>query len=189
MNALSPHAVLHRAPELVVEIDSSDNVKVHHDGRGYLFGHDALGLLDVFSGGCTVGEALARMAPRLQGRRAVEDALACVAQMYRAGVLAEDGHVGFSELSFPRGGYDASYVQIRMLQDTARKRAFLDAIREVVRPDDVVLDLGTGSGILAVAAAQAGARQVYAVEPTNVIRIAELVARDNGVADRITDHL
>jgi protein arginine N-methyltransferase 1 len=73
-----------------------------------------------------------------------------------------------------------------MLGDTVRKRAFLDAIDEIVGPDDVVLDLGTGSGILAVAAARAGARHVYAIEPSSFVAMAEQVARDNGVADRIT---
>jgi len=176
---------LHRIPELMLEMDGSGNVTVHHEGRRLVFGPEALCLLDVFTGGRTIGEAIQQLASRLSGRRALEAILTCALQMREAGILSVDGQAGFSEQTFPRGGYDAAYVHIRMLNDAQRKQAFIDAIREVVRPDDVVLDLGTGSGILAVAAAQAGARQVYAVEPSSIIRLAERVAAVNGVANRI----
>lgn len=44
-----------------------------------------------------------------------------------------------------------------------------------------VLDVGTGSGILAIWAAQAGARKVYAVEATYMGRHAKTLAEANGV--------
>ena len=47
----------------------------------------------------------------------------------------------------------------------------------------MVLDVGTGSGILAIWSAQAGARKVYAVEATNVAEHARELVRANGVAD------
>lgn len=47
----------------------------------------------------------------------------------------------------------------------------------------VVLDVGTGSGILAIWSAQAGARKVYAVEATNMAEHARELARANGVTD------
>jgi SAM-dependent methyltransferase len=72
-----------------------------------------------------------------------------------------------------------------MLADRLRMEAYQAAIEASVRPGMRVLDLGTGTGILAMWAARAGA-EVVAVEPHDVIRVAERVARANGLAARIT---
>jgi len=46
----------------------------------------------------------------------------------------------------------------------------------------VVLDVGTGSGVLAIFAAKAGARRVYAVEATDMAKHAREVVKGNGVS-------
>ena len=73
-----------------------------------------------------------------------------------------------------------------MLHDDRRTGDYLAALAEAVRPGDVVLDIGTGSGVLAVAAARAGARRVYAVEASDIAEVAERVFAANGVQDRVT---
>lgn len=78
-------------------------------------------------------------------------------------------------------GFDDVATHANMILDKARVTAFAQAIAEVVRPGDVVADLGTGTGLLAVLAAQAGARRVFAVERGPVAELALEVARDNGV--------
>lgn len=50
------------------------------------------------------------------------------------------------------------------LVDGERTLSFQKAINEVVKKNDTVLDLGTGSGIMALLAARAGAKKVFAVE-------------------------
>lgn len=89
---------------------------------------------------------------------------------------------------FPRtpGLFSSLNVQKNMLQDEVRNRAFKEAIFRNVKKGDVVIDLGTGTGILAIWAAQAGARKVYAIEETDVADVAEAVIKDNGFQDIIT---
>jgi precorrin-6B methylase 2 len=74
----------------------------------------------------------------------------------------------------------------RMLHDARRTRDYLTALAAAVRPGDVVLDIGSGSGVLAVAAARAGARRVYAVEGSDIAEVAERVFAANGVEDMVT---
>lgn len=70
-----------------------------------------------------------------------------------------------------------------MLVDAVRMRAFREAIRRAVAPDDVVVDVGSGSGILALLCAKAGARRVYAIERGPMARLIESAASKNGFAD------
>jgi protein arginine N-methyltransferase 1 len=74
----------------------------------------------------------------------------------------------------------------RMVSDRVRMLAYEAALRAAVRPGAVVVELGTGTGVMACLAARLGARHVYAIEPSDAIRVAREVAAANGVADRIT---
>jgi len=51
-----------------------------------------------------------------------------------------------------------------LLGDRLRMRTFRSAIAELVKPGDVVVDLGTGTGILAQWALESGAARVYAID-------------------------
>ncbi len=74
-----------------------------------------------------------------------------------------------------------------MLNDTARNDAFSRAIAKAARGRRLVLDIGTGSGLLAMMAARAGAARVIACEAIRPLAnvAARIVAR-NDLADRIT---
>lgn len=82
--------------------------------------------------------------------------------------------------------FSAAPVHIRMLDDRVRTQRLIAAIRAEVQPGDIVVEVGTGTGVLAIAAAQAGARHVYAIEAGAMAPVAREMARANGVADRVT---
>lgn len=62
----------------------------------------------------------------------------------------------------------------------------LQALEKLVRPEDVVYDIGTGSGILAIAAALLGAGRVEACDIDPVaVRVAAGNVENNRVSDRV----
>src|SRR5450830_2074305 len=73
-----------------------------------------------------------------------------------------------------------------MFADEARTGPYLAAITAAVRPDDIVVEIGTGTGYFAVACVRAGAKHVYAIEVNPLVALGPAVAEANGCADRIT---
>ena len=72
-----------------------------------------------------------------------------------------------------------------LLDDEPRTLAFREAIRRVVKEGDVVIDLGSGSGILSFFAIEAGARKVYAIERGHMADAIALLVRQFGLGDRV----
>jgi protein arginine N-methyltransferase 1 len=62
---------------------------------------------------------------------------------------------------------------------------YVFALKGAIKPDSVVLDIGSGAGIHALLACKFGARQVYAIEPNEAIHLGRELAEVNGFADRI----
>jgi predicted RNA methylase len=74
---------------------------------------------------------------------------------------------------------------VAMLSDHARAGAYREAIKQVVKPGDVVADLGCGTGVLGIFALRAGAARVLAIEESTIINIAREFYRVNDLAEKV----
>jgi protein arginine N-methyltransferase 1 len=72
-----------------------------------------------------------------------------------------------------------------MIRDRVRMDAYTTALRRAIEPGAIVVDIGTGTGIMACLACVYGAGRVVAIEPDDAIETAREIARANGLADRI----
>ena len=76
-----------------------------------------------------------------------------------------------------------------MVCDEERNRAYAQAIERAAPRSSHALDLGTGSGLLAMLAARAGAERVSACEENPVLAYtAEQIIAENGLSERIRVH-
>ena len=73
-----------------------------------------------------------------------------------------------------------------MLRDKVRMKKYYEAIRPEIFKGKLVLDVGCGSGILSMWAAEAGASKVYAVENSPMAVTARKIIKQNGLDDIIT---
>lgn len=74
-----------------------------------------------------------------------------------------------------------------MIQDSPRTEAYKNAIlsNRSLFEGKTVLDVGTGTGILSIFCAQAGAAKVYAVEASRTAEIARELIEENHFSDII----
>ncbi|WP_192359572.1 50S ribosomal protein L11 methyltransferase [Mesorhizobium mediterraneum] len=179
---------IRRRRELDITLESNGELSIHIGEQSLRVGPLALSALDVFSRPLTLHAGISALTSRCGVQAtALDEAVATVKELLESGVLeADGGEPMVSQRFFPFGYYDSPGVHIKILSDRRRRSAYLAAIKEVVRPGDVVLDLGAGSGILGVAAARAGARRVYSIEPSGMARAAGQVAISNGIDGAIT---
>ena len=126
-----------------VLLDAPDGTVVDLGPRGYA-------TLSLFARPVALGEAI----ERLQREAPATDfapTMNVVNMLIEEGALVRCG-VGAGVSS----GWADPVEHARMLHDDRRTGDYLAAIGQAVRPGDVVLDIGTGSGVLAIAATRAG---------------------------------
>ncbi len=68
-----------------------------------------------------------------------------------------------------------------MLADAVRVDNYHEAISRYINPDDIVIDLGTGTGILSFFAAKQNPKKIYAVDHSEFIEVAEQIASHNDI--------
>jgi len=97
-----------------------------------------------------------------------------------------------SKLPFSEQHYFSSYdhfgIHEEMLKDSSRTLSYRSAMykNKDLFKDKIVLDVGCGTGILSMFAAKAGAKQVYAIDMSNIIEKAKEIVSLNGLDDKIT---
>ena len=187
MPELSSNTRLRWIDDLRIRLDSSGNaVEFSAGNRTVRTDPPGAALPDLFRKPTTMAEAAAELNRRMAGKGGRMEATFGIMRLYRAGLLVDDADGTPPRISNRSEFWDGGRVHVAMLNDRQRTEGFLAAIRETVRPGDVVVDLGTGTGVLAIAAAQAGAARVYAVEATGIGKLAEANFRANGLQDRVT---
>jgi len=88
-------------------------------------------------------------------------------------------HISYDEVN--RAMFANLREHDRMLADRVRVEAYERALRAHMKEGDIVIDLGTGSGILSLLAARSKPARIYALDHSNIIAIARAAARHNGV--------
>jgi len=178
---LNPDTVLQRAPSLTLELGPNANARV--GDRRVPVGPNILPILQAFEQPVAFGIAVKSLSEKITGAQAWIELVSTITSLYKTGVLVGEGAARKPVVG---AGWTAPMIHIAMLNDRLRTETFIRGIEAVVRPGDVVVDIGTGSGVMAVAAARAGARHVYAIEASEMGRTAKEVFAANGFADRIT---
>jgi len=81
---------------------------------------------------------------------------------------------------------DVNDWHMPMVNDLQRNDAYRDALRKLVKPNDVVLEIGCGSGILSMLAARCNPKKVYAIEAsTDFATIANENLKKNGLSEKV----
>ena len=76
----------------------------------------------------------------------------------------------------------------KMIQDRIRTSAYQQALARAIKPEDVVVDLGAGTGLFTLHACRLGAKLVHAIEPNPIIQVAREIVQANGFSQRVTFH-
>jgi protein arginine N-methyltransferase 1 len=72
-----------------------------------------------------------------------------------------------------------------MLTDEKRVGTYVEALKEVINSESIVLDLGAGTGIFSILACEFGAKKVYAVEANHLINLLKDVIKEKGYESKI----
>jgi protein arginine N-methyltransferase 1 len=179
---LSPEALLQLVPGIRTRMDAAGHVLVDApDGTIIDAGPQGFATLSMFERPVRLGEVIERLENPGTGSTAFLPTISVI------NMLIEEGALVLADVdSAGTRGWADPVEHARMLHDDRRTNDYIAALRRAVRPTDIVLDVGTGSGVLAIAAARAGARHVYAVEASDIADVAERVFARNGVQDRVT---
>ena len=176
---------INRAVTIVPNNDGGMAAVNTASGDAFLIASPVFAVLEAFSQPTLVSVVIkALMRPNGYSE---DELMGHIRKMYEHKFLVEESHRGLAaQERHYFGAYQHISNQKEMLMDSARTNAFMAAIAESVGPHDVVIDVGSGTGILALFAAREGARKVFAIERSKIIVIAEEIAKRNGYSNQIS---
>lgn len=118
----------------------------------------------------------------LKERGKLKDALASVKEALRINPDQTEAKINLNN-------YKSMLIpswHISMMNDGIRNKAFSDGIKLAISKDDLVLELGTGSGLLSMMAVSAGAKEVVTCEESEIIaKSAKEIIEKNGFSKKI----
>lgn len=138
---------------------------------------------NVLAGDPSRGEAAIGLAQVFQGQGRLDDAIALLTGVHHR--MPENSDVLFA-LQLLRSTQIPAW-HIPMINDHERNDAYEAALLNNVQEGDVVLEIGTGSALVAMMAARAGAGHVYTCEMHKpLVEVARETVAVNGYSDRVS---
>lgn len=182
MHFIHSGARYHISKDLKISLEDGCRLSICLEDGTYEFPLTALGMLDRFTHPTTFADAVRQISAT--GGNDWIHKTAILRSLIEIGAIK-----AVDDMSHPPKAaieYGSARIHIDMLNDKSRTRAYQKAIRDLVKPGDRVLDIGTGTGVLAMTAIQAGAARVYALEANPATaEIARQCIKQNGLSDRI----
>lgn len=170
---------------LKIELEKDQAMLIYKGKTRVRCGSHGLAIIEQFYKPNTISNALKKLKSRSKSTQQWMDLTSTIMKLYKSKLLIEENQKNV-HLSNSASGYSSASFHIRLLNDKTRTSSFIHAIKQSVKTGDIVVDIGTGTGVLAIAAAKYGASHVYAVEPSDMGELAKKNFEKNGVADRIT---
>lgn len=138
---------------------------------------------NVLAGDPSRAEAAIGLAQVFQGQNRIEDAVALLTGVHNR--MPDNAAVLFA-LQLLRSTQIPAW-HIPMINDHERNDAYEAAVENAVKEGDIVLEIGTGSALVAMMAARAGADHVYTCEMHKpLVEVARETVELNGYSDKVT---
>ena len=182
---LKKNSRLQRIDDLTIELYGNRSLLLKWGDNEYFYADmDAFAILHLFQKPLSFADALSEL--EVDGAADFAAQTEIIDALFAAGVLV-DCDVSQETGQKKTGGFGGANIHIAMLNDLKRTNSYLKGIADVVQAGDIVVDIGTGTGVLAMAAVRAGAAHVYAIEENDIVaQVAQRNFEKNGVADKIT---
>jgi len=105
---------------------------------------------------------------------------------YRKALAIDSGQIVANDELSKLLAYLVPHWHVPMMNDSLRNEAYFKALKSAIKPDSNVLEIGTGSGLLAMMAASLGAKQVTTCEAEPLIAAtAQQIVADNHLDNTI----